>query len=76
MPVTNKDADGKPIYNPALANRNYTDSNPPLNYTDFCGFVCIARNKTLRSKRGGGKLTKRTKTRKARKNTKKTQRRH
>jgi len=76
MPVTNKDADGKPIYNPALANRNYTDSNPHLNYTDFCGFVCIARNKPLKSKRGGGKLiklTKRTKLLKTRK-AKKTRR--
>lgn len=37
------DASNLPIKNPQLANRNYGNT---LNYKDFCGFVCVPRNRT------------------------------
>ena len=40
---THLDASNLPIQNPQLANRNYGNN---LNYKDFCGFVCVPRNRT------------------------------
>ena len=41
--VTDKDADGNPIYSPYTANRDYSDGDrkDPINYTGFCGYYCI-----------------------------------
>ena len=77
MPVTNYDADGKLMYNPALANRDYKTTNPRLNYKHFCGFICVPRDKTLRAKRGGSRKNTRKHSRKsARKSTRKSTRKN
>lgn len=60
-PVTNKDASGRPIYDPSLAYRITKEAN--LNYHQFCGFQCIpvthkGKKKTFRLGRGG-RLTRR-----------------
>lgn len=52
-PVTNLDADKSVIYNPALANRNYTSKNSNLNYDIFCSFLCVPRDAPLHLKVGG-----------------------
>ena len=49
-PITNVDADGKPIYIPHFANRDYTDdkdNEDAINYTHFCGYYCIPENKYI-----------------------------
>ena len=49
-PITNIDADGKEIYVPHFANRNYTDdedNEDAINYTHFCGYYCIPDNKYI-----------------------------
>ena len=54
MPVTNLDAQGRLIYDPAIASRKYANkSGSTLNYTEFCSYLCAPRNKPLRFKRGG-----------------------
>lgn len=49
--VTRVDASGRPIYNPELADRDYTHDSG-LNYKQFCSYVC-APKQTRRLKRGG-----------------------
>ncbi len=51
--VTNLDADGNLIYDPALANRNYNKKNSKLNYNVFCSYLCVPRDKPLYLKVGG-----------------------
>jgi hypothetical protein len=51
--VTDLDASKRPIINPTLANFNYPDSG--LNYTNFCGYLCIPATKKHRLRRSGGK---------------------
>ena len=51
--VTNIDATGRPIYDPALASRLYTNSG--LNYDKFCGYLCAPKGRTLKFKRGGNR---------------------
>jgi len=53
MPVTNKDASGRLIYDPELANRNYNGDGADLNYDTSCGFMCVPRDRTLFIKTGG-----------------------
>ena len=54
--VTNLDAHGKVIRNPELAARNYNqDAADVLNYSSFCGYMCIPRSRTYRFKRGGSR---------------------
>jgi len=55
LPVTDKDASGKRIYDPSLCDRDYTDGNSVLNYKNPCGFYCVPRNKPLYMKTGGSK---------------------
>ena len=70
--VTNKDATGRLIYDPALAARNYTNKDSTLDYDTFCGYFCLARDKPLRIKIGGYRKTLRSKTKeKARHKTRK-----
>jgi hypothetical protein len=57
-PVTDLDASGRPIYNPELADRNYTKKGH-LNYTNFCSYMCVPQTKRHRFKRGGGRGTQR-----------------
>lgn len=51
LPVTNLDADKKPIYTPYTANRDYTKpgESDPINYTNFCGYYCIPNDKKLKA---------------------------
>lgn len=49
--VTNLDADGRPIYDPALASRKYKKSG--LNYDRFCSYLCAPKDRKLHFKRGG-----------------------
>jgi len=56
--VTNKDAAGKLIYDPALANYNYKNNNNGyLDYDTFCSYLCVPRVTPVRLKVGGGKRT-------------------
>jgi len=61
--VTNKDASGRLIYDPALTSRNYTNNNSTLDYDTFCGYFCLARDKPLHIKIGGYRMGKYKKTR-------------
>jgi hypothetical protein len=54
QPVGNRDASGRLQYNPALANRNYDHYDTPLNYTDFCGFMCVPREGAPKASRSAG----------------------
>ena len=47
-PVKRFDAEGKPIWNPQTAARDYRPRGSFLNYTDFCGFWCAPRRKTIK----------------------------
>lgn len=53
MKVTDKDASGRRVYDPSLADRDFTDDNGELNYTEFCSFYCVPRNRALFMKTGG-----------------------
>jgi len=54
--VTNLDASGKLIYDPALADFNYTNKKDGyLNYDMFCSYLCVPRILPVRVKVGGGK---------------------
>ena len=71
-PVTDLDAGGHPIWDPSLADNNWTNAQGPLNYDVFCGFFCVPRREKwedeskIHAKVGGGK----------RKHTTKKNRRH
>ena len=41
MPVTNKDASGKLIYDPNKADKNYPKKKKPVNYSEFCNYYCL-----------------------------------
>ena len=47
-PVKRFDAEGKLIWNPQTAARNYRPKGSFLNYKDFCGFWCAPRRKTIK----------------------------
>jgi len=49
------DAEGKPIWNPKTAARDYRPKGSFLNYKDFCGFYCAPRRKTIRLAKGGSR---------------------
>jgi len=46
-PVKRYDADGKPIWNPRTAKRDYRPKSY-LNYKDFCGYWCAPRDHVLK----------------------------
>jgi hypothetical protein len=48
--VTDKDAFGRPIYDPEIASRNYNKKGSHLNYNRFCGYLCVRRDKQPRMK--------------------------
>jgi hypothetical protein len=54
-PVTNKDASGRPIWDPRLSDLDYRKNNSNLNYDLFCGYMCVPRNRPLYLKVGGGR---------------------
>lgn len=45
--VTNKDSDDRLIFNPELANFCYPESSSRLNYTNFCTFYSVPRNRPV-----------------------------
>ena len=47
LPVIDTDSDGKVIYVPHFANRDYSSEKrkKPINYTNFCHYYCIPSNK-------------------------------
>jgi hypothetical protein len=51
-PVKRYDARGDPIFNPKQAARNYRPKGSFLNYSDFCGYYCVPRNKTIKLAQG------------------------
>jgi hypothetical protein len=53
--VKRYDAEGKPIWNPETAAADYRPNGSFLNYTDFCGFYCVPRRKTIKLARGGSR---------------------
>jgi hypothetical protein len=58
--VTNKDSEGRPIWNPELAGRDYrTLPEDTLNYKYFCNYMCVPRKTKFVFKRGG-KLNRKT----------------
>jgi hypothetical protein len=67
-PVTNLDAAGARIWDPALAARNYGDKKSPLNYRAMCGYFCVHRDHKPRV--SGGLRRSRRKSRKSRKSRK------
>ena len=49
-PITDIDSDGKKIYVPHFANRDYRNdknNDDAINYTNFCGYYCIPDNKYI-----------------------------
>ena len=61
-PVVKVDASNRPIWNPELADHNWTNASGKLDYDRFCGYMCIPRkikNVDLRLKIStGGRRTK------------------
>lgn len=60
--VTNKDAKGNVIYDPALASRDYSKGKKDgLNYKYFCNYMCVPRGeagkRTFKMIRGGKRKT-------------------
>ena len=53
LQVTDKDASGRWIHDPSLCDRDFTDENGELNYTEFCSFFCVPRKQALFLKVGG-----------------------
>jgi len=54
-PVKNVDANGHLIWDPQLANLDYTNDGGDLNYTMFCSYMCVPRKKNLFLLPGGGR---------------------
>lgn len=50
-PVKRFDAEGKPIWNPRTAARDYRPRGSFLNYKDFCGYWCAPRRRTIKLSR-------------------------
>jgi len=59
--VKRYDAEGEAIWNPKTAARDYRPKGSFLNYTDFCGFYCAPRRKTIKLARGGSRRRRRSK---------------
>jgi hypothetical protein len=60
--VTNLDATGARIWNPKLASRYYPKESPNdtgLNYEDFCTFMCVPRDGSIKLAGGRRKKTRR-----------------
>lgn len=51
--VTNKDADGRFIYDPALASRFYPKTG--LDYKNFCGYFCLPADRPIKLQRAGSR---------------------
>lgn len=56
-PSTTRDSDGNLIVDPQLASRNYGGT---LNYSEFCGYLCVPRNSDRKNMSHRGKLDKRS----------------
>ncbi len=53
-PVTNIDAGKHKIWNPSLADLNYSKYEGTLNYDVFCGYMCVPRQRGLYLRVSGG----------------------
>lgn len=62
-PVKRFDAEGQPIWDPKTAARDYRPRGSFLNYTDFCGYYCVPRDRPLNLARGGGRRRRKTRRR-------------
>lgn len=58
-PVKNTDAKQHLIWDPSLADLDYTVGKGVLNYTVFCGYMCVPRKKNLFLLPGGGSISSR-----------------
>ena len=56
--VTRIDAKGHTIWDPKLANYDYTLTGGKLKYDIFCSYMCVPRNRPLFLRVGGGKTRK------------------
>ena len=54
-PSTNINSDNRPINDPEEANRNYGGT---LNYKDFCGFLCVPRDRKKKTMKMYSKIRK------------------
>jgi hypothetical protein len=54
-PVKNIDAKGHLIWDPSLCDLNYKSDNGVLNYTTFCGYMCVPRKQSLFLTTGGSR---------------------
>jgi hypothetical protein len=57
-PVVKVDASDRPIWNPELADHNWTNENGVLDYDIFCGYMCVPRKSKLKITVGGKRKTK------------------
>ena len=53
LKVSNKDASGRLVYDPALSDRDWSEKGSNLNYTHFCSYYCVPRDRHLFMKIGG-----------------------
>lgn len=51
--VKNFDALKRRIFNPEFAARDYRHAGSDLNYSDFCGFYCVPRDRPIQLAQGG-----------------------
>ena len=65
--VTHIDATKRPIYDPNLASRKYSESG--LDYDNFCGYMCIPSSGKHTFKRGGKRSTSKRSTRRQTRST-------
>jgi hypothetical protein len=56
-PVVKVDASDRPIWNPQLADHNWTNISGVLDYDIFCGYMCVPRQGKLKISVGGKRRT-------------------
>lgn len=52
--ATDVDAGGHKIWDPKLADLNYTNHEGTLNYDIFCGYMCVPRDRRVYLRASGG----------------------
>ena len=65
-PVVKVDAANHPIWNPELADHNWTNESGVLDYDIFCGYMCVPRKSKLKISVGGRYTNGKRKTKKQR----------
>jgi hypothetical protein len=64
-PVTNLDAGKHQIWDPQLADANFSNNEGVLNYDVFCSYMCVPREKSVYMRASGGGITRRRSTSRA-----------